>query len=365
MNKLKLPSRPATACAFLVLLGCAPAVEKPAATAVEDITSSVTIMTFNVQNLFDNIDDPGKDDKAYLPIAAKRNESHVAACNEIEVASWRDECLNLDWSDAAVDHKLTVLAGAIREVDAERGADIIALQEVENVRILERLRTDYLADLGYLPAILVEGTDLRGIDVAFLSRFPLAHPAVLHPLALRDFPERQRDTRGVLQADFALPDGSILTGFSVHFPAPFHPTEMRVAAYQHLNEILGALPRDRVVFAGGDFNTTSAEDDEKKLLETYARPHWTVAHDLGCRACKGTHYYARDDSWSFLDMLLLSGNRGKKTTAWFRADSVRIANAYPAQVSDLGTPERFRWAQQSGVSDHWPMIATIELTQKQ
>ena len=50
-------------------------------------------MTFNVQNLFDNVDDAGKDDKAYLPIGAKQNDAHIRECNEIEVASWRDECL--------------------------------------------------------------------------------------------------------------------------------------------------------------------------------------------------------------------------------------------------------------------------------
>lgn len=44
-------------------------------------------MTFNVQNLFDNVDDPDKDDKAYLPIAAKQNQDRIAACNEIEVNS--------------------------------------------------------------------------------------------------------------------------------------------------------------------------------------------------------------------------------------------------------------------------------------
>ncbi len=47
--------------------------------------ASVSIMTFNVQNLFDNVDDPGKDDKAYLPIEDKQNDAHIAACNEIEV----------------------------------------------------------------------------------------------------------------------------------------------------------------------------------------------------------------------------------------------------------------------------------------
>ena len=350
---------------LLLLTGCAGGVKQESADKIAAAPLAVTVMSFNVQNLFDNKDDADKDDKAYLPIEAKQNAAHVTACNKIEVASWRDECLNLDWSDEALEHKLTVLADTIRQVNGGLGADIIALQEVENLEILERLRTGYLADLAYEAAILVEGADLRGIDVAFLSRIPLAHPPILHPLTLAQFAERERDTRGVLQADFQLADGSILTGFSVHFPAPFHPTGMRVAAYQQLTELLKSLPDERPAFAAGDFNTTSAEDSEKKMLDTYARPYWTLAHDIGCGDCQGSHYYARDDSWSFLDMIFFAAARGGNTTAQIRADSVQIANRNPAQVSSKGTPERYRSAQRIGVSDHWPMIATIELVQKQ
>ena len=230
LRKLGLPL-------FLSPLLAACAAELPhETTQSEDLAiTTVTVMTFNVENLFDNIDDPEKDDKAYLPLAAKQSAAHKRACNEIEVQRWRDECLNLDWNDDILDYKMTVIAATILQVNNGRGADIIALQEIENLAVLEQLRTGYLASAGYLPAILIEGTDARGIDVALLSRLPLAQPPRLHPLELRDFPERERDTRGVLQADFQLPDGSILTGFSVHFPAPFHPTPMRVAAYQHLS----------------------------------------------------------------------------------------------------------------------------------
>ncbi|MDH3621467.1 MAG: endonuclease/exonuclease/phosphatase family protein [Gammaproteobacteria bacterium] len=349
---------------FFLLTGCA-TVDEQDTTEAATAPLAVTVMTFNVQNLFDNVDDPGKDDKAYLPIEAKQDQDHIDACNEITVASWRDECLNLDWSLAAIEHKLTVLADTIRQVEGGLGADIIALQEVENLMILERLRTGYLAELGYEPAILVEGSDLRGIDVAFLSRFPLARPPVLHPLRLPGFPDRAGDTRGVLQADFLLPNGLILTGFSVHFPAPHLPTGMRVAAYTHLNVLLKALPDSRHAFAAGDFNTTSGEDDEKRLLDRYARPHWTLAHDVGCERCKGSYYYRRDGRWSFLDTIFFAEARGGNTTARIRAESVRIANLNPAQVSRDGTPERFRSARGTGVSDHWPMIATLELTQKQ
>jgi endonuclease/exonuclease/phosphatase family metal-dependent hydrolase len=326
---------------------------------------TATIMSLNVQNLFDNVDDPGKDDKAYLPIAAKQGDAHIEACNQIEVEAWRNECLYLDWSDAAVDFKLSVIADTIRQVNAGSGADIIAIQEVENLRILERLRTGHLNDLGYQPAVLVEGTDARGIDVAFLSKFPLAGEPVLHAFEVPDYPERAGDTRGVLQADFALPDGSVLTGFSVHFPAPYHPTPMRVAAYEHLNALRDALPDDYLAFAAGDFNTTSTEDAREGLLDRYARPGWSVAHDLGCGDCRGTYYYAPDDNWSFLDMILFSAARGEKTTSRIRANSVMIANAVPDQVTPQGTPRRHDSASRSGVSDHWPIIATIEVSQKQ
>ena len=350
---------------LLLLSACATVTPRDVSSTASDATARVTVMTFNVENLFDNVDDPGKDDKAYLPIKAKQSQDHIDACNEITVDRWRDECLNLDWNEATLRHKLTVLADTIRQVDGGRGADIIALQEVENLEILERLRTEHLGDLGYLPAILIEGSDLRGIDVAFLSRLPLAKAPSLHPLALPDFPDREGDTRGVLQADFLLPNGAVLTGFSVHFPAPFHPTGMRVAAYGHLNRLLAALPEHHHAFAAGDFNTTSREDAEKKMLDNYARPAWSIAHDLGCKACEGTQYYARDDSWSFLDMILFAEARGGNTTAHIRAESVQIANRNPAQVSRRKTPERFSAARRTGVSDHWPMIATIELAQKQ
>ena len=328
--------------------------------------TTATVMSLNVQNLFDNADDPGKDDKAYLPLAAKQDDDHIAACNEIEVEGWRNECLFLDWSDEAVAFKLGVIADTIRQVNNGAGADIIAIQEVENLGILERLRTEFLGELGYEPAVLIEGTDVRGIDVAFLSKFPLVGDPVLHPFDVPEFPDRAGDTRGVLQADFALPDGSILTGFAVHFPAPYHPTPMRVAAYEHLNGLRDALPGDHLAFAAGDFNTTSTEDEREGLLDSLVRPDWTVAHDLGCgEDCRGTYYYAPDDNWSFLDMILFSPARGKKTTSGIRADSVAIANGLPAQVTPQGTPRRHDSAARTGVSDHWPIIATIEFSQKQ
>jgi len=327
-------------------------------------TGSVTIMTFNVENLFDNEDDPNKHDSTYLALEDKQSGQHKKECGEISVDRWRDQCLNWDWNDELIDKKLSAVAAAILQVGNGQGPDILALQEVENLAILERLRKDYLTDANYRPAILIEGTDIRGVDVAFLSRLPLVGEAKLHKMPTEGLDKKRLgDTRGILEATFQLPDGELLTGFSVHFPAPFHPTEMRVAAYHHLNALRQALPRDHFAFAAGDFNTTSREDRDKKILQKYVRPYWTVVHDAGCTDCRGSTYYSRDDTWSYLDMILWSPAQLRDTAAtWSILEgSFAIANSEPEQVKDTGTPKRFQSPGGAGVSDHWPLIVTITL----
>ena len=331
--------------------------------APRDAVAEVSVMTFNVENLFDVVDDPGKDDKAYLPIEMKRARAHVADCEAIEVPGWRKECLNLDWNPEVLDAKLAAIAQVIRQVQG--GPDLIVFQEVEHAALLDRLRTEQLAELGYRPAILLEGADERGIDVGFLSKLPAAGPPILHALGFPGFPEREADTRGILEATFELPDGTRLSAFAVHFPAPFHPSAMRERAYAQLNELRSALPADRPVIAAGDFNTTSTEAGRTGILDRLVRPGWIIAHESGCCDCRGTYYYARDDNWSFLDMILFSPARSANATWSVRADSVRVANALPAQRSADGTPARFAPEHGTGVSDHWPLVLRLQANQKQ
>jgi endonuclease/exonuclease/phosphatase family metal-dependent hydrolase len=331
--------------------------------AAQPPAATVSLMTFNVENLFDTRDDAGKDDRTFLPLSAKETDEHRQACSELENEYWRDQCLHWDWNEQILHLKLAAVAGSILQVGNGRGPDILALQEVENLGILERLRTEYLGAAGYAPAILIEGNDTRGIDVAFLTRLEVVGKPVLHTIPFEGAPaKRIADTRGILEATFRLPGGALLTGYAVHFPAPYHPTEMRVAAYRLLNELRSSLPADRAAFAAGDFNTTSREDREKSMLERYARTHWTAVHEQGDPGAKGTSYYPPDDSWSFLDMILWSPARSRGDASWsLREDSVQIPNRFPAQVLDGGIPARFELPAGSGVSDHWPLLVVVEL----
>jgi hypothetical protein len=138
---------------------------------------------------------------------------------------------------------------------------------------------------------------------------------------------------------------------------------MRIDAYNSLNRIARGLPADRMRFAAGDFNTTSGEDRDKNMLDRFARPFWTVAHDHGCGDCRGTQFYAADQSWSFLDMILWSGgkNRGENTTWKVRESGVYLANNTHEQRQQDGTPKRFTVPEGSGVSDHWPLVMMLEI----
>ena len=200
--------------------------------------------------------------------------------------------------------------------------------------------------------MLIEGKDRRGIDVAFLSKYQ-AVGAKLHEIK---FPKSQKrrvgDTRPILEATFKLPTGDLLTGLAVHFPAPFHPTEMRESAYTALNNVVSGLPEDRDVFAAGDFNTTREEDANKNMLERWVRPTWQVAHDL-CKGCPGTSYYPPKDDWSFLDMIFW-----RASDKWEMSASY-LANQTKAQRNRDGTPKRFELPEASGVSDHWPLVLEI------
>lgn len=98
---------------------------------------TVKVATFNVHNFFDDKDDP----------------SHA------------DEVL----SAQEVSSKLTQLGVALKLI----AADVIALQEVENREVLDRLVKEHLSNLGYAHVHLQPGNDPRGINVAVLSRYPL------------------------------------------------------------------------------------------------------------------------------------------------------------------------------------------------
>ena len=96
------------------------------------IGKSFSVMAFNVENMFDNFDDPNKEDETYLPVSMKTSQIHIKNCNKLRYQRWRDDCLEMDWNDEVIDYKLNATAEVILSYGTH-GPDIIGFQEIENI----------------------------------------------------------------------------------------------------------------------------------------------------------------------------------------------------------------------------------------
>jgi len=311
--------------------------------------TEISLMTYNVENLFDTKDDMGKDDKAFLPASFKKNAYHKGHCRGIEVKKWRDECLYLDWSEVAKAKKISNIAKVVSSYDSD-GADIVAFQEIENINVLKDL-FKALKPFGYLDFVLLEGKDYRGIDSAIISKFPIKQSKLHFIKFSPGFPTK--DTRPILETQIDL-SGKILRVYSVHFPAPFLDSVMRNDAFNSLESLLNS--HDDPAVAMGDFNVTSEEELE---LSTFQQQSdiWQVSHREGCEECRGTYYYEPKDDWSFLDVILAS--KGREIS--FTDNSIGVLINETNSLKDSGRPKGFDAISMDGVSDHFPVIAKVKL----
>ena len=114
--------------------------------------TTIRIGTFNCENLF-----------------ARYKFNKTIDPQKAVIDGWRADQRHFDIADAT-SKKLT--AQAILALDA----DVLALQEVENLDTLKRFRDLYLGGRKAYPYVVsIDGNDPRLIDVAVLSRYPLVN----------------------------------------------------------------------------------------------------------------------------------------------------------------------------------------------
>ncbi|HCN45796.1 MAG TPA: hypothetical protein DIT18_09210 [Pseudomonas sp.] len=326
----------------------------------------VSLMTYNVENLFDTQHDEGKEDYAYLPLSLKQaHPEWLATCAKIAVQAWRDECEKNDWTDARLKEKLTRLASVIEQIDAGRGPDILMLDEVENRNVVEQLNSR-LDKSGYQTRVLLEGWDERGIDTAVLSRLPQWGEPILHRVPYKnengDDSDKTGKTRGILEVRLLLPDGQKASVFAVHLPSGGGPGYLRRQAVDYLAELKQQLPADVLPIVGGDFNINAAEEVKHRYIADNLANTWSVSHLIGCGECQGSYYYHRERQWSFFDILLFPKEMSGTGFNGWKVDSasIHMPRASQYQVNKWGSPARFEGGKYpQGVSDHWPMYAEI------
>lgn len=368
MHKHKNPPL-ITLCLILYSLFILTACDKPLLHAHNSSTNKKTnlfIMSYNVENMFDIVDDPKKDDATFLPYALKKTKKHRTHCAKLSNYKWRKQCFDLNWDKTAYDTKLKNLVHVIALQNKHKGPDILFLQEVENIPVLYDINQRLPKKMQFQSISLIEGQDTRGIDVAIMSKLPLKQNPQLFSIPFKHISkQRKKDTRGILYAEYSLPDGKTLGAYSVHFPAPYHPKQLRQQAFAYLNQLQNKHQHLDYHIAAGDFNVTREESDSTLIFQKTVQKQWLTPHltakDYANKTNVGSNYYAKKKSWSFLDVILLSQNFTDHKQWEYKSDSFSILNnAFIMQDKDK-KPKSYNFISKQGISDHFPVGLTIYL----
>jgi exonuclease III len=319
--------------------------------------NSITLMAYNIENLFDTKHDEGKDDYTYLPQSVKRaSKEAMAFCQAQNVPMYREECFNLNWDENTLSKKIQNMSKVIRSFNNGAGPDILVVEEVENLNVLTQLRDQGLNDLGYKTVVLIEGPDKRGVDIGLISRFPLDN-AQIHIIEMSS-----KNTRPILEVTLKV-NGLLVTVFGNHWPSQSNPDADRVIAAQTLLNATQKLNHTNV-FAVGDFNT--ADDDKENGLRDIILNEAINPHYIDSRMVKqkpstvpGSHCYR--GAWAYLDKILnIAKANSDISETEFSVYAPSFILKENAKFKKL-EPFRFNAASGEGYSDHMPIVVSFKI----
>ena len=209
------------------------------------LSSFLTFVELNCENLFDTHHDAGKEDTEFLSDGTRH------------------------WTSPKYWGKLNRIGQEILSCSEEL-PDLVALIEVENDSVLRDLtHRSLLRNAGY-QYLMTESPDQRGVDVALLyqpARFRLLCYDYLEVPPLPDM----RPTRDILYVQGCCPSGDTLHVFVLHSPSRYggerssRPNRLQVI--RQLRQKLAELGSSARVIITGDFNDYC---DSPALLELYA-----------------------------------------------------------------------------------------------
>ncbi len=357
----------------------------------------ITVMSYNVENLFDTFHDEGKADFTYLPKWVKKQNPEVYEyCRAEKNKFYREECYNIDWTIEKLGTKLDSLTKVIKIVGRGQGPDIISLQEVENINVLNFWMKRSLSAMGYKEVILLEGPDNRGIDGAILSKFPLAEDATYHDfipsLSLNDVAlsflelsgeklvfaaakKTGKPKRGILEARFNVGGGKQVTVLTNHWPSqsPGNPPTDRyeIAELMH-NIAVEADTENRALLSMGDFNTLDSDQphglnewafNKRRKIHFYdARAEYLVEAGSNASGLPGSHWYK--GHYAALDkILVLESTVAQVEPDWLSFKT--IAEDFMMERADSGPfklkPRRFNFNTAEGFADHLPITLDLKI----
>ncbi len=297
---------------------------------------------YNLENFFDTVDDPVKDDNEFLPGSIK------------------------DWSEQRYLEKLENITRSISSIDQNSVPAIIGVAEIENKTVL--------TDLIYQPAfkraydfIHYDSPDKRGIDVALLYNRNIF--TVLSHEKIRVVLDANQNytTRDILYVKGAFDRDDIVHFFVNHWPSRREGTRKtmpkRIAAAQSLScktrNILQSDPRAKIVIMG-DFNDLPVSKSITRYLkdEFYNLAFIPYSKKMGTVFAKGR--------WLMFDQIMIS--QGMMIAQGYKIKSSRLTVHFDKRLlfydkkRAIYRPNRSYSGKKyhGGFSDHLPVYITMD-----
>ena len=315
--------------------------------------NNITIGFYNVENLFDTIDDPVTDDQEFTPSGSGK------------------------WDSGRYKIKLEHLAEAIFVIGNEQmtGAPVmVGLAEVENKQVVEDLvSTPPLAKMGY-KIIHYDSPDKRGIDVALIYRSSLFKVTGSKAIPLRIEDKPDFFTRDILQVSGTL-DGQPLVIMVNHWPSRTkgekESAPLRNAAGDLCRSLFDSIQKEKpgtAVIIMGDFNDDPINESLMDHLKTIVmqdslkkrdlfNPMWALFEDgLGSLAYKG--------KWNLFDQIIISSSlmeKGNKRYQFYKAGVLKSKMLLEQEGQYAGYPFRSYAGSTylGGYSDHLPAFISL------
>ncbi len=305
-----------------------------------------TIAFYNLENLFDTIDDPDTDDDDFTPEGVKK------------------------WTPRRYKKKIKRLARAISTIgddDMQEPPALLGIAEVETYEVVtDLIQNKYLADFHY-GIVHYDSPDERGIEVAFLYRkeyFELLDSKPYGITFKRD--DGSIDyTRDVLHVKGKL-NGELMHVLVNHWPSRrsgMEASEYKRIAVAELNhkiiqEVL-TEEKDAKFLIMGDFNDNPTNRSIKNTLvtENFYNPMESL-YDKG----HGSANFQGE--WYLFDQIIFSKNFFHDNKHQFKHADIYckhfLKDKFGKYVEDPFRTYHGNWYK-GGISDHFPVYISLEL----
>jgi predicted extracellular nuclease len=310
---------------------------------------NLTVVFYNVENLFDTENTPGGNDAEFTPESEKK------------------------WTRERYQKKLEDISRVLASVNQKELPEIIGLCEIENRGVLDDLiKTEPLAGGEYEIAHF-ESPDFRGIDVALLYRSDEFKVTWSAPVKVTFADEPNFTTRDILHVKGVTLNQEEFHIFVNHWPSRIGGLEQtepkRTAIAQLIKSKIDSVqnlnPEANIVVMG-DMNDEPSNKSLKEVLsakspETENAALINLMYPLH-EAKQGSYNYRGD--WNMLDNIIVSpgllDNKGfqsvEKQGFLFREEWMEYKNSKGEISPDrtYGGPNYY-----GGISDHFPVFIKL------